>query len=146
MDRLGARLGNVLIAVATAVGILALVLPLFLNPVWVGFEQGRAEAAAWTGFSEADLRVATDAILADLVVGPPDLDLEVARRDGRVWPRFQGTTARADEILGYAKNGRGFYSGSPRRMPTMRDFREGRAVLPTRESIYRPLRYESEGD
>ena len=78
MERLGHRLANLVIAVATGLGILALVLPLFLNPVWVGFEQGRSEAAAWTGFREADLRAATDAILADLVVGPPDFDVEVA--------------------------------------------------------------------
>lgn len=77
MDRLGTRLADALIAVATLFAILALVIPLFLNPLWVGFEQGRAEAAAWTGFSDADLRVATDAILVDLVVGPPDFDVEV---------------------------------------------------------------------
>ena len=45
VDRLGSSLADLLIAVATALGILALVIPLFLNPVWVGFEQGRAEAA-----------------------------------------------------------------------------------------------------
>ena len=77
MDRLGTRLADALIALATALAILALVIPLFLNPVWVGFEQGRAEAAAWTGFSDTDLRAATDAILVDLVVGPPDFDVEV---------------------------------------------------------------------
>jgi integral membrane protein (TIGR01906 family) len=78
MDRLGTRLANLVVAVATGLGIVALVLPLFLNPVWVGFEQGRAQATAWTGFSEADLKVATDAILADLVTGPPDFDVAIA--------------------------------------------------------------------
>jgi integral membrane protein (TIGR01906 family) len=77
VERLGARLADGLIALATALTIIAVIIPLFLNPVWVGFEQGRAQAAAWTGFSEADLRSATDAILADLVVGPPDFDAEV---------------------------------------------------------------------
>ena len=48
------------------------------EPVWVAFEQGRAEATAWTGFSEPELRTATDAILADLVFGPPDFDVAVA--------------------------------------------------------------------
>jgi integral membrane protein (TIGR01906 family) len=80
MDRLGSRLADLVVAVATGLGIVVLVLPLFLNPIWVGFEQGRAEAAAWTGFSETDLRAATDAILADLVLGPPDFDVEVAGR------------------------------------------------------------------
>ena len=78
MGATGHRLGSFVIALATAIGIVALVLPLFLNPAWVGFEQGRAEAAAWTGFSDADLRTATDAILVDLVIGPPDFDVEVA--------------------------------------------------------------------
>jgi integral membrane protein (TIGR01906 family) len=78
MGNIGHRLGSFVIALATAIGIVALAIPLFLNPAWVGFEQGRAEAAAWTGFSEADLRTATDAILVDLVIGPPGFDVEVA--------------------------------------------------------------------
>ena len=77
MTSLRARIGSFVIALATAVAMVALVLPLFLNPVWVGFEQGRAEAAAWTGYPEAELRAATDAILADLVLGPGDFAVEV---------------------------------------------------------------------
>lgn len=69
---------NTIIGLATAVAIVAVTLPLFLNPVWVAFEQGRAEATAWTGFTEPELRAATDAILADLVVGPPEFDVAVA--------------------------------------------------------------------
>jgi integral membrane protein (TIGR01906 family) len=72
------RAADVWIALATAVGIVALTIPLFLNPLWVGFEQGRAQATAWTGFSAMDLRTATDSILSDLVFGPPDFDVEVA--------------------------------------------------------------------
>jgi integral membrane protein (TIGR01906 family) len=72
------RLADVWIALATALAIVALTLPLFLNPLWVAFEQGRADATSWTGFSEPDLRRATDAILADLVVGPPEFDVSVA--------------------------------------------------------------------
>jgi integral membrane protein (TIGR01906 family) len=74
---LRARLGGFLIALATALAIVAIVMPLFLNPIWVAFEQGRADAVAWTGFTETDLRTATDAILVDLVVGPPDFDVQV---------------------------------------------------------------------
>lgn len=77
MGTLGHRLGSFAIALATALGIIALVMPLFLNPLWVGFEQGRAEAPAWTGFSVAELRVVTDAILVDLVIGPPDFDVAI---------------------------------------------------------------------
>ena len=71
------RARDLWIAFATALAIVALTLPLFLNPIWVAFEQGRAQAAAWTGFSDPDLRGATDAILADLVFGPPDFDVAV---------------------------------------------------------------------
>jgi integral membrane protein (TIGR01906 family) len=71
------RIADVWIALATGLAIVALTLPLFLNPIWVSFEQGRADATAWTGFSEPDLRHATDAILADLVIGPPDFDVEI---------------------------------------------------------------------
>ena len=80
MQTIPARLGSAVIALATALGIIALVIPLFLNPAWVAFEQGRAQATAWTGFSDTDLRSATDSILADLVFGPPEFDVSVAGR------------------------------------------------------------------
>ena len=78
MHDLGARLGSLVIGLATALLILAVTIPLFLNPWWVSFEQGRAQAAAWTGYDASDLRVATDSILSDLVFGPPDFDVAVA--------------------------------------------------------------------
>ena len=71
------RIGDVWIAVATGLAIVALTIPLFLNPVWVAFEQGRAQASVWTGFTEPELRQATDSILADLVFGPLDFDAAV---------------------------------------------------------------------
>jgi integral membrane protein (TIGR01906 family) len=80
MDTSAGRLGSLTIALATALAIVALALPLFLNPAWVAFEQERAQAAAWTGFTEADLRFATNEILADLVVGPPDFDVAIGGR------------------------------------------------------------------
>jgi len=72
------RIVDAWVAIGVAVSIVALTIPLFLNPIWVGFEQGRAGATAWTGFSESDLKATTDSILADLVFGPPDFDVEVA--------------------------------------------------------------------
>lgn len=72
------RIAGIATATATAIVIAALAIIPFLSPAWVAFEQGRAEAAAWTGYAPADLRLATDAILADLVLGPPDFDVEVA--------------------------------------------------------------------
>ena len=63
------------VGLASALVLTALVVLPFLTPAWVGFEQGRSNAAAWTGFAPADLRAATDSILVDLVVGPPDFDV-----------------------------------------------------------------------
>lgn len=63
--------------VATALVVVALAILPFLNPVWVGFEQGRADAATWTGLTPGELAYVTDEILADLVVGPPDFDVEL---------------------------------------------------------------------
>ena len=77
MEILRGKAASSLIAVATGVAIVAIVMPHFHNPLWVAFEQERAQATAWTGYSEPQLRSATDAILADLVLGPPDFDVVV---------------------------------------------------------------------
>jgi len=71
----GPRAIAALVAVATAVVIVTASLLPFVNPVWVGFEQRRAEALAWTGFSDADLTTVTNAILADLLLGPGAFDV-----------------------------------------------------------------------
>jgi len=66
-----------LVAVATALVLLIVAVTPFLTPAWVSFEQERADAAAWTGYSPGELRTATDAILNDLVVGPPAFDVAI---------------------------------------------------------------------
>lgn len=80
MSRLASHVAAVAVALATALVIAAVAVLAFLNPWWVAFAQGRAEAGAWTGYPPAQLRAVTDAILADLVLGPPDFDVAV---DGR---------------------------------------------------------------
>jgi integral membrane protein (TIGR01906 family) len=67
----------VLTGLATAIVIVALAILPFLTPPWVSFEQGRSNAAAWTGFTTQELEAATGSILSDLVVGPPDFDVTV---------------------------------------------------------------------
>ncbi|TAL13127.1 MAG: DUF1461 domain-containing protein [Chloroflexota bacterium] len=71
--------GLLSIAVALSAGLLLLAVAIspFLTPAWVAFEQDRAEAAAWTSFSPVELRTATDAILSDLVAGPPAFDVTI---------------------------------------------------------------------
>lgn len=72
-------LAAILIALATAIVIVAAVILPFLSPQWVAFEQDRSQAAAWTGFTHEELRLATDAILSDLVFGG-DFDVAVNGR------------------------------------------------------------------
>jgi integral membrane protein (TIGR01906 family) len=68
---------TVAVALLTAILVVAVALLPFLTPAWFAFEQGRADAAAWTGYAPDDLRRATDSILHDLVIGPPDFAVEV---------------------------------------------------------------------
>ena len=58
--------------VSAALVIVALAILPFLSPVWMAFGQARAQATAWTGYTDAQLRYVTDAIVHDLVFGPPD--------------------------------------------------------------------------
>ncbi len=71
------RLAALATGIAAAFVLVAIAILPFLTPAWVSFEQGRAQAAAWTGFSDAELSFATNAILHDLVLGPPDFAVEV---------------------------------------------------------------------
>ena len=112
MHHLAGRAADLVIAVATAFVIIAVTIPLFLNPLWVSFEQGRSEAAAWTGFSETDLRAATGSILNDLVIGPPDFEVEVAGTPG---PRRDGAPAHARRPRRSSSASSRSRSSSPRR-------------------------------
>jgi integral membrane protein (TIGR01906 family) len=63
------RLAAIVIAFATAIVIVTVVILPFLSPQWIAFEQGRAQAQAWTGYTSEQLRTATDSIVSDLVFG-----------------------------------------------------------------------------
>lgn len=76
-ERLGRTAASVLVAIATAIVVLSIAILPFLSPAWVTFEQGRSDAAAWTGYSPPQLQAATGAILSDLVFGPPTFDVQV---------------------------------------------------------------------
>jgi len=75
MDSIRGALAAFATGLAATLVIVALSILPFLNPVWVGFEQGRSQAAAWTGYSPEQLAAVTGPILVDLVVGPPDFDV-----------------------------------------------------------------------
>lgn len=68
-------LATLLIGVAAALVIVALAILPFLTPLWMSFGQARAQATAWTGFTDPELRSVTDAIVHDLVLGPPTFDV-----------------------------------------------------------------------
>jgi integral membrane protein (TIGR01906 family) len=71
------RLAAVATAVAASIVVIAIAILPFLTPAWVSFEQGRTHAASLAGYSEADLGAATNAILHDLVLGPPEFAVQV---------------------------------------------------------------------
>jgi integral membrane protein (TIGR01906 family) len=55
--------------VATMLVILGIGVAALFNPLFVAFEQGRAGSTAWTGYTQDELRTATDAILGNLYLG-----------------------------------------------------------------------------
>jgi integral membrane protein (TIGR01906 family) len=57
--------------------IVAAAVLLFLNPIWVGFDQDRSNAAGFTGYTPAQVHEVTGSILSDLVFGPPNFDATV---------------------------------------------------------------------
>jgi len=75
MDSIRGALAALVTGLAATLVIVAISVLPFLNPVWVGFAQGRAQAEAWTGFTTEQLAAVTNPILWDLVVGPPDFDV-----------------------------------------------------------------------
>jgi integral membrane protein (TIGR01906 family) len=89
-----------LIGLASAVVIITVAILPFLTPQWIAFEQGRANATAWTGYTTEELRTATDAILSDLVFGPPDFDGEV-----------NGEAVLAERERGHMRDVRTVFSG-----------------------------------
>ena len=66
-----------LAGLATMITIVAIAVLVFLNPVYVGFGQGRAGASELTGYDDATVQRVTNAILHDLIVGPPSFDVQV---------------------------------------------------------------------
>ena len=77
MNALSGQATSLLTGLATAMVTVTLAVLPFLTPGWVAFEQGRSNAAGWTGYTDAELSAATGSILSDLVFGPPGFDVQV---------------------------------------------------------------------
>ncbi|HEY1167682.1 MAG TPA: DUF1461 domain-containing protein [Candidatus Limnocylindrales bacterium] len=71
----GEQVAAVVAAVTTPCVIVAVAVLLFLNPVWVGFDQNRNDVSGLTGYSPAQVEQITGSILSDLVFGPPNFDV-----------------------------------------------------------------------
>jgi len=74
---LAQRIAAVITAIATPCVIIGAAVLLFLNPIWVGFEQDRSDVTRITGYTSAQVHDVTGSILSDLVFGPPDFDATV---------------------------------------------------------------------
>ena len=68
---------SVVVAIASVIVIIGVTIAIFFNPVWVGFAQDRAGVAEITGYSPAEVRTVTGAILSDVTLGPPQFTVEV---------------------------------------------------------------------
>lgn len=75
MNSLAERVAAVVAAVATPCVIVAVAVLVFLNPIWVGFDQDRSGVDRLTGYTPAQVRDVTGSVLSDLVFGPPQFDV-----------------------------------------------------------------------
>lgn len=72
------RLAGVAVAIATALVITGASIALFFNPAWVSFAQGRADAAAYTGWTSQQVDAVTRDIVLEVWFGPGSFAQEVA--------------------------------------------------------------------
>jgi integral membrane protein (TIGR01906 family) len=77
MRRVARFAGGTFVAVATVGVLVGAVVLALLTPLWVFGEQDRVRSAALTGYTPTEVRVATGAILEDLIVGPGDFDVTI---------------------------------------------------------------------
>lgn len=75
---LGRRLAGVAVGLATALMIAGVAVALFFNPAWVSFAQGRADAAAYTGWTSEQVEAVTREIVVEVWLGPGKFEQQVA--------------------------------------------------------------------
>jgi integral membrane protein (TIGR01906 family) len=78
---IGRGVAAIAIGAAAIVVILAVTIALFFNPIYVGIEQNRAQADAWTGYTPEQVHSVTDSVLAEIYFGPARFEQTV---DGAV--------------------------------------------------------------
>ena len=67
---LARSLGSIVVGIAAAIVLVAVGVLVFLNPVWVGFEQSRTHADLFTGYTIDDVHGVTNAVIGELIAGP----------------------------------------------------------------------------
>jgi integral membrane protein (TIGR01906 family) len=72
------RLAGFAVALATALVIVGAAIALFFNPAWVSFAQGRADAAAYTGWTAEQVDEVTREIVLEVWLGPGTFEQHVA--------------------------------------------------------------------
>lgn len=72
------RLASVVAVVATPCVVIAAAVMLFLNPLWVAFDQARSDVSGLTNYTPAQVQAVTGSILSDLVFGPPNFAVPLA--------------------------------------------------------------------
>ena len=68
-DLRGIAIGSIA-GISSVLVLIGAAIALFFNPVWVGFEQGRAAADLWTGWDIATVRDVTSAVVMEVFLGP----------------------------------------------------------------------------
>ncbi len=58
------------IAAATVLALLGISMGLFFNPAWVAFEQDRARADLWTGYTPQTVHTVSESVVAEVFLGP----------------------------------------------------------------------------
>ena len=72
---LAERIAPLLVTVATPCVIVGFAALLFINPIWVGFDQDRSDVPGLTGYTPEQVRQVTGSILSDLIFGPTSFDI-----------------------------------------------------------------------
>ncbi len=75
---LGPRLAGLAVGVSTALVVVGVAIALFFNPAWVSFAQGRADAAAWTGWTAGEVDAVTREVVLEVWLGPGTFGQRVA--------------------------------------------------------------------
>ncbi len=73
----GRVLASLVVGGSAAIVIVGVAIAIFFNPIWVGLEQERSGADLATGYPIADVHAVTDAVLAEIFLGPGTFEQRV---------------------------------------------------------------------